>query len=98
MNNEKVYQFDNYILGYDSGLKDRSCLTLCKIENENYYVLTSLYDESANLISSMLDEFQKQNKIKDKKLDAIKFYIEQSDIKNMLWGKEILKIIDKEEK
>ena len=28
-----------------------------------------------------------------KKLDAIKFYIEQSDVKNMLWGKEILKII-----
>jgi hypothetical protein len=27
------------------------------------------------------------------KLDAIKFYIEQSDIKNMLWGKEIMKII-----
>lgn len=28
-----------------------------------------------------------------KQLDKIKFYIEQSDIKNMLWGKEILKII-----
>lgn len=28
-----------------------------------------------------------------KQLDAIKFYIEQSDIKDMLWGKEILKII-----
>lgn len=27
------------------------------------------------------------------KLDAIKFYIEQSNIKDMLWGKEILKII-----
>lgn len=25
--------------------------------------------------------------------NKIKFYIEQSDIKNMLWGKEILKII-----
>ena len=32
------------------------------------------------------------NKLQQK-LDAIKFYIEQSDIKNMLWGKEILKII-----
>lgn len=27
------------------------------------------------------------------KLEKIKFYIEQSDIKNMLWGKQILKII-----
>lgn len=29
----------------------------------------------------------------EKKLQSIKFYIEQSDLKNMLWGKEILKII-----
>ena len=28
-----------------------------------------------------------------KKQEDIKFYIEQSDIKNMLWGKEILEII-----
>lgn len=35
------------------------------------------------------------NIVKDlqQKLDSIKFYIEQSDLKNMLWGKEILKII-----
>ena len=31
-----------------------------------------------------------------KDLENIKFYIEQSDIKNMLWGKEILKIIGDE--
>lgn len=31
------------------------------------------------------------------KLDKIKFYIEQSNIKDMLWGKEILKIIGDEE-
>ena len=29
----------------------------------------------------------------EKQLQSIKFLIEQSDIKNMLWGKEILKII-----
>lgn len=29
----------------------------------------------------------------EKQLQSIKFYIEQSDIKNMLWGKDILKII-----
>lgn len=28
-----------------------------------------------------------------KKLDSIKFYIEQNNIKDMLWGKEILEII-----
>ena len=31
-----------------------------------------------------------------KQLDNIKFYIEQSNIKDMLWGKEILKIIGDE--
>ena len=34
---------------------------------------------------------------KDKIINDIKFYIEQSDIANMLWGKEILKIIGDEE-
>lgn len=38
------------------------------------------------------------NYLLQQKLDAIKFYIEQSDIKDMLWGKEILEIIgDKNE-
>lgn len=31
-----------------------------------------------------------------KEREDIKFYIEQSDIKNMLWGKEILDIIGDE--
>ena len=31
------------------------------------------------------------------KLDAIKFYIEQNNLKDMLWGKEILKIIERNE-
>lgn len=35
----------------------------------------------------------KENKIMKKQLADIKFYIEQSGIKDMLWGKEILKII-----
>lgn len=33
------------------------------------------------------------NYLLKQKLENIKFYIEQSDIKDMLWGKEILKII-----
>jgi len=34
-----------------------------------------------------------ENKELKQKLEKIKFLIEQSDIKNMLWGKEILEII-----
>ena len=56
-----------------------------------------LTDENVNQLVMMInkdlcDEIDKKNK----QLDDIKFYIEQSDIKNMLWGKEILKIIERD--
>ena len=50
---------------------------------------TSVY-ENWLIIQEYIDRQQKRH-------DSIKFYIEQSDIKNMLWGKEILEIIEKEE-
>jgi len=60
MNNEKVYQFNDYILGYDKGKNDRSCLTISKIQNGNMYVMASLYDGSADVISIMLDNLQNE--------------------------------------
>lgn len=47
-------------------------------EDEYWWIIQELLDKNIEL----------QEQLKD-----IKFYIEQSDIKNMLWGKEILKII-----
>lgn len=38
-------------------------------------------------------KLKSKNKKLEKQLDNIKFYIEQSNIKDMLWGKEILEII-----
>lgn len=35
-------------------------------------------------------------KSKNKKLEDIKSYIKNSDLDKMLWGKELLKILDKE--
>lgn len=46
---------------------------------------TSVY-ENWLIIQEYIDRQQKRH-------DSIKFYIEQNNIKNMLWGKEILKII-----
>ena len=37
-----------------------------------------------------------QNDERAKIIDKINSYLNQSDIKNMLWGKDILEIIDKE--
>lgn len=39
------------------------------------------------------DEIKKIKQENENLKSKIKFYIEQSDLKNMLWGKEILKII-----
>lgn len=55
-----------------------------------------LTDESVNQLLKMInkdlcDEIDKKEKI----IHDIKFYMEQSGLKNMIWGKEILKIINK---
>jgi hypothetical protein len=78
-------------------------------EKIGMYSVNEIYEELANgflhrsMVDAMYFKIKELNNINDKlgnalnsaeeKLDAIKFYIEQSDIKNMLWGKEILKII-----
>ena len=75
MNNEKVYQFNEYVLGYDKGHNDRSCLTISKIQNDNMYVMSSLYDGNADIISLMLDSLQKENKNLQQQLDKYKLIL-----------------------
>lgn len=91
---EKIYQFNEYVLGYDKGLNDRSCLTISKIQNDNIYVMTTLTDGSAEVVSMILDNLQAENKrlnniinelgkcIKDKYYEAIDYQakIRQSDL------------------
>lgn len=65
------------------------------MNNTNIFIDTQNMEERYN--EELYKEYlEKENKIMKKQLADIKFYIEQSDIKNMLWGKEILKIINKE--
>lgn len=52
------------------------------IYHDKEYNLEDLLNSLANMVIQ-----------KNKQLENIKFYIEQSNIKDMLWGKEILKII-----
>lgn len=66
MNEEKIYQFNEYVLSYDKGLGDRSCLTISKAQNDSLYVMASLCDGSADVISEMLDSLQSEiNKLKE---------------------------------
>lgn len=59
---------------------DRNYLNLL-IKNKD-----KLLDNDLVILITYIEILQKQ-------LADIKFYIEQSDIKDMLWGKEMLKII-----
>lgn len=77
MNNERIYQFNEYVLGYDKGHNDRSCLTISKIQNDNMYVMSSLYDGSADIISLMLDSLQKENINLQQQLDKYKNVIDK---------------------
>ena len=80
---EKVYQFNEYILGYDKGLNDRSCLTISKMQNDNMYVMGSLYDGSAYIISLMLDSLQEKIEFKDLILKALhKYFTEHEEYEN----------------
>lgn len=56
--------------------------------NEEKYMKSGVFslEYDKETLRDMILELQE-------KLDKIKFYIEQSNIKDMLWGKEILKII-----
>lgn len=81
---EKIYQFNEYVLGYDKGENDRSALTISKMQNGNIYVMTTLTDGSADIITMMLDNLQ--NEIK-----KLNVQLNQADNKNL----ELIELINK---
>ena len=82
MSEEKLYQFNEYVLGYDKGHNDRSCLTISKIQNDNMYVMSSLYDGSADVISLMLDSLQEE--LRQTKLLKEKYQLKKDKYKEVL--------------
>lgn len=114
MGEEKVYQFNEYVLGYDKGKTDRSVLTISKVLNGNMYVMATLTDGSADVISLMLDNLikklqKKENIIKEvrEKINRYEFisgyydacYDEVYDTySDDNLQKDMLKILDKENK
>ena len=61
MSEEKIYTFNNYVLSYDCGQGDESCLLISKIKDNKIYLLAELHNESASLISTMLDNLQQEH-------------------------------------
>lgn len=68
-----------------------------KVYKFDYNYLKLLIDNKDKLLDNDLVILITYIEILQKQLADIKFYIEQSNIKDMLWGKEILKIIGDEE-
>ena len=66
------------------------------MNNEIKLHTIAIYHDKEYNLEDLLNSLSNMVIQKDKKLNAIKFYIEQSNIKDMLWGKEILKIIGDE--
>ncbi len=79
----------NYTIDGKTGLATTTSF-LINDTKENFLMITFDYQDLKKLVE--VDS----NNIKDKQLADIKFYIEQNNLKDMLWGKEILKIIEKE--
>lgn len=103
---EKIYQFNEYILGYDSGLKDWSCLTISKIEEGDMLVLTSIHGKTADLISMILDKLNEELQLRDEIIKEIREFAklrkEMYERQENIIGQEVitslLQILDKENK
>lgn len=65
------------------------------MNNEIKLHTIAIYHDKEYNLEDLLNSLSNMVIQKNKQLDKIKFLIEQSDIKNMLWGKEILEIIEK---
>ena len=89
---EEIYTFNEYILGYGKGNNDRSCLTISKIINGDMYVMSSLYDGSADVISMILDNLQQENKkLKEQ-------YCERTDCSGRLGNSKKVEELEQENK
>ncbi len=90
MDSEKVYKFNEYCLCYDKGHKDRSCLQIIKVQgdltNTKIYVMGGVYDESADVISMILDNLE--NEI-DSLKDQVEWWKQQCDDLEMQVGEDV---------
>lgn len=63
MNKEEIYKFNDFAITYDKGVNnDRSCLIISKVDKINIYVLGELYDESADIVNTIINNLQQENK------------------------------------
>lgn len=89
VNEEKIYQFNDYVLSYDKSLSDRSCLTISKIQNGEMYLMGELFDGSADVVNMLLDSLQRtvnyckqENARLKEERKQIKEYVEKCNFDN----------------
>lgn len=80
MNKEEIYTFNNFVISYDKNIKDRSYLLISKIAKTNIYILGELYDEGADIVNTIINELQQENKqLKDNWNKLKEFIKSQND-------------------
>lgn len=78
MSEEKIYQFNEYVLGYDKGGNDRSALTISKVLNGNMCVMAELYDGSAQIVSTILDDLNKELQQKENIINELEKVLDRN--------------------
>lgn len=76
MNKEEIYKFGDFVIAYDKGVNnDRSCLIISKVDKINIYVLGELYDESADIVNTIINKLQQENKLLKDNWNRLKEWI-----------------------
>ena len=78
MNKEEIYKFNDFVISYDKGFKDRSALIISKIDKINIYILGELYDESADIVNTIINNLQQENKqLTEEKQNVINYIVKE---------------------
>ena len=89
MNKEEIYKFGDFVITYDKGVNnDRSCLIISKVDKINIYVLGEIYDESADIINTIINNLQQENKILKENAENNDKVVDKVNWENMLLKKE----------
>lgn len=95
MNKEEIYTFNNFVISYDKNIKDRSYLLISKIDKTNIYGLGELYDESADIVNTIINELQQENKQLKERLERIDNYLDKNyTAENQYWFDHIRDIVE----
>ena len=86
---------NDFVISYDKGFKDRSALIISKIDKINICILGELYDESADIVNTIINNLQQENKQLKERIERINNYLDKNyTAENQYWFDHIRDIIE----